>query len=248
MRPSYSFVVITALLVAVVLTGCAATVTALKHKDLEVQTKMSETIFLEPVAPEKRTVWIEVKDTSDHQVDLGPLSAMLAAKGYRVVSDPEAAQYRFQVNCLFIGKASQAAIDQSVGVGYGGPLVGILAGAGAGAAIGRDPLGVGVGAVIGGLLGAGAEAVAGALVKVVTYTVITDVQVSERSAIPVAQQQYGTFTQGTQTQVQQQVAETTTWKKYRNRVASTATQVNLDFKEAKPVLVDRLLKSLAGLL
>lgn len=248
MRFKHSFVVIAALLAAVALAGCAATVTALKHKDLEVQTKMSETIFLDPVSPEKRTVWIEVKNTSDQEVDLSPLIGLVTAKGYRVVSDPESAQYVLQVNCLFIGKASQAAIDQSVGVGYGGPLVGILAGAGAGAAIGRDPLGVGVGAVVGGVLGGAAEAVAGALVKVVTYTVVTDVQISERSAMPVAQQQYGTFTQGTQTQVQQQVAETTTWKKYRNRVASTATQVNLDLKDAKPVLVDRLLKSLAGLL
>lgn len=235
------------LAVAMALTGCAAMVTAVKYKDLEVGTKMSETIFLDPVAPEKRTVWIELKNTSDQELDLSPLNSMLAAKGYRVVTNPDAAQYLLQVNVLFVGKASQAAIDQALGAGFGGPLAGALAGAGIGAAVG-DTRGAVVGAGVGGLLGAGAEMIAGALVKVVTYSAITDFQLSERSAVAVAQQQTATLTQGAQTQVHQQVAETTPWKRYRSRVASTATKVNLDFEEAKPVLVERLLKSLAGIL
>lgn len=105
-------------------TGCAATVTALKYKDLEVQTKMSETIFLEPVSPAERTVWIEVKNTSDQDVDLSPLAGMLQAKGWKVVQDPDAAHYRLQVNVLYVGKASQAAIDNAVYAGFGGPLFG----------------------------------------------------------------------------------------------------------------------------
>lgn len=109
-------------------------------------------------------------------------------------------------------------------------------------------MGVGVGAAVGGILGYGAELVAGALVKAVTYTVITDFQLSERSDKPIAQQQYSTLAQGTQTQVHQQVAETTEWRRYRSRVASTATQVNLEFESAKPVLVERLMRSLARIL
>ncbi|MFQ5875582.1 MAG: complement resistance protein TraT [Dehalococcoidia bacterium] len=232
----------------IALTACAATVTALKHKDLEVQTKMSETIFLDPVPPEKRTVWVGTKNTSDKDVDLSPLRALIAAKGYRVVEDANSAHYLLQVNVLFVGKASEAAIDQSLRHGFGGPLVGMGAGALAGAAIKRTPGGAYAGAAVGGILGYGAEIISGSLVKAVTYTVITDLQLSERSDIPVSQQQTATLTQGTQTRVYQQVAEKTHWKRYRSRVASTATKVNLAFSEAKPVLVERLLKSLAGIL
>lgn len=247
-RATQRFVIPGMIILGLTLAGCAATVTALKYKDLEVQTKMSETIFLDPVAPEKKTIWIEIKNTTDQELDLSHLNSLIAARGYRVTTDPEAAHYRLQINTLFVGKASRAAIDESIAAGFGGPLAGALIGAGAGAAIGGSPTAVGVGAGIGGLLGAGAELVTGSLVKAVTYTAITDVQLSEHSNTPIAQQQYSTLSQGTQTQVHQQVGETTHWKRYRNRVASTATKVNLDFEEARPALVDRLMKSLAGLL
>jgi hypothetical protein len=36
--------------------GCTATITILKHKDLDVQTRMSGTIFLDPVVAAKKTV------------------------------------------------------------------------------------------------------------------------------------------------------------------------------------------------
>jgi hypothetical protein len=207
-------------------TACAATVTALKYRDLEVQSKMSETVFLDPISPDQKTVWVEVKNTSDQEVDLAALTNLIAAKGYRVVSDPSQAHYLLQANVLYVGKASQAAIDQAIGAGYGGPLGGILAGGVAGAGIGQSPTAVGIGAAAGGLMGSTAELVAGALVKAVMFTVITDVQLSERSATPVTQQQTNPLTQGTQTRVYQNVAETRNWKRYRTRVASTATQVN----------------------
>lgn len=247
MMPRQSFV-IAMLFAALTFSGCAATVTALKYKDLEIQTKMSETIFLEPVPIEKRTVWVDVKDTSDQDIDLTPVAGLLAAKGYRVVANPDSAHYLLQVNVLYVGKASQAAIDQSVQVGFGGPLIGMAAGAGIGAIASNNPFGSLVGAGVGGLVGGMAEVIADSLVKAVTYCVITDLQLSERSATPVSQVQRSHLKQGTQTRVQQEARETTDWKRYRNRVASTATQVNLDFNNAKPALVERLMKSLAGLL
>ena len=36
--------------------GCAATRTLIEKRELSVETKMSETIFLEPAPPEKRVV------------------------------------------------------------------------------------------------------------------------------------------------------------------------------------------------
>jgi Enterobacterial TraT complement resistance protein len=230
------------------LAGCAATVTALKHTALDVQTRLSETLFLDPVPPTQRTVWLEVNSTAEQPVDLTALRGALTARGYRVLADPEQAHYRLQVHVLYVGKAAQAAMDQALGVGFGGPLAGAVGGATAGAVLGASGRAVGIGTGIGGLLGAAAETVSGALVKAVTDTVITDVQLSEHATVPVAQQQTATRQQGTQTQVRQEVTGTSNWRRSRTRVITTATRVNLHFEDARPVLEQGLVRSLAGLL
>ena len=51
--------------VLVLASGCAATSTGLGKRNLEVQTKMTDTIFLEPVSPHDRTVLVQVRNTSD---------------------------------------------------------------------------------------------------------------------------------------------------------------------------------------
>ena len=75
---------------------------------------------------------------------------------------------------------------------------------------------------------------------------ITDVQLSDKSATPVSQTQTANVQQGTATTVQQHVAEESGWRLYRTRVASTAVKVNLDFLEAKPPCEQGLLRSLSG--
>ncbi|WP_337221964.1 complement resistance protein TraT, partial [Escherichia coli] len=66
------------------LTGCGAMTTAVKKRNLEVKTQMSETIWLEPSS--EKTVYIQVKNTSDK--DMSNLQTLLAndlsAKGYKV--------------------------------------------------------------------------------------------------------------------------------------------------------------------
>lgn len=69
---------------AMTLTGCGAMTTAVKKRNLEVKTQMSETIWLEP--SNEKTVYIQVKNTSDK--DMSNLQTLLAndlsAKGYKV--------------------------------------------------------------------------------------------------------------------------------------------------------------------
>ena len=231
-----------------VLSGCAATQVALQYKDLDVQTQMSATIFLPPVPVEKKTVWIDVRNTSDKELDLTPLAAMIAARGYKIVTNPDESNYRLQVNVLYVGKADPAAIQRSLYAGWGGPLGGAAAGGLAGAGIGRDTRAIGLGVGIGALVGGAAELVAGSLVKKGTYTMITDIQVSEKSLTPVAQTQTANVQQGISTSVQQQVTEESGWRLYRTRIASTAVKVNLEFDEARPALTQGLLRSLSGTL
>ncbi|TLS68729.1 hypothetical protein FEF65_03265 [Mariprofundus erugo] len=63
-------VAVIALISLWMLSGCAATQTAISKRNLDVQTKMSSTVFLDPVAPEKMTIFVQVRNTSDKQLEL----------------------------------------------------------------------------------------------------------------------------------------------------------------------------------
>src|ERR1039458_3246927 len=79
--------------------GCAATEIALEHKNLDVQTKMSATVFLDLEKQQSRTIFIDVKNTSDKDVNVdGLLRAKLQAKNYTIAASPQDAFYILQVN------------------------------------------------------------------------------------------------------------------------------------------------------
>lgn len=237
----------TVLLLATFLSlGCAATQTYLEYKDLKTNTITHATVFLPPTPPDKKTIWIETRNTSDKDIDLQPLASLLAARGFRVVQDPETAHFWLQVNILFVGQGEISAIRQSVLGGWGGTLAGVVGGAMIGGAVSKSPAGVGYGMGIGGIIGAGAEMISGSLVKAVTYVVVTDIQISERSKTVINQTQRARIGQGTGTVITQSTPETSDRRLYRNRIASLATKVNLDFAEASPVIAQGLLKSLSN--
>ncbi len=231
---------------AALLSGCAATYTALENKDLDVQTRMSATIFLEPVAPQDRTIFIQVRNTSDKPFNIEPeVASAIAAKGYTIVSDPAQAHYILQANVLAVGRTDQSALDHATGLGYGGVLAGATAGALLGSAGGHAAW---KGAAIGGLAASGAEVVADALVKVVCYGVVTDIQIQERTGAAVSEQFSSTLRQGTaQTYQQQHSAKMTDMLKYQTRIVSSAKKVNLEFPEAEPYLHQGLVQAIAGL-
>ena len=223
--------------------GCAATQVAIEKRNLDVQTKMSETIFLDPVAPDRKSVFIDVKNTSDKEIDISPdLAALLAKRGYKVVQDPNLAHYMLQINILSVGKMDPSALQSVIGAGYGGAAFGGIVGAGIGAATTQSYGGM----AAGGLLGGAAELIAGSLVKDVLYAMITDVQISERSAAPISQVIVSNLSQGTQSTIQQQSEGTVNWKRYRTRVGTSANKVNLEFQEALPEIKNGLCKSICG--
>lgn len=225
--------------------GCAAMQTSIAHKDLDVRTRMSDTIFLDPVSPDKRTIFISIRNSSDKDFGLSGVMGRIVSRGYTVVNDPEKAHYILQANILYVGKADPTAIEDAMRDGYG-PLGGIIGGAVLGSAISRSRRG----AVVGGALGGAAELLAGSLTKNVTYTTITDVEISERSTGPVKQETSTRLRQGGgtgSTSVRQESKVNTNRKKYRTRISSTANKVNLKFEEARPALEAGLTRALSGL-
>jgi hypothetical protein len=94
------------LILCSLLVSCGAVHKSVKHGKLETQTKMSETIFLDPVSDDKKTIYIQIRNTSDKK-DLNiadQLKSNLLIKGYRVVDNLDKAQFILQANILQVGK------------------------------------------------------------------------------------------------------------------------------------------------
>ncbi|MBF4242549.1 complement resistance protein TraT, partial [Vibrio anguillarum] len=112
------------------LSGCSAVTTAVKKRNLEVQTQMSETVWLDPVGADKRTVFVQVRNTTDKPIDImDALSTKLSNKGYRVVQDPDAAHYWVQTNILKLDKMDLREAQGFLSSGYGAGISGAALGA-----------------------------------------------------------------------------------------------------------------------
>lgn len=226
-----------------VLSGCGAMTTAIKKRNLEVKTQMSETVWLDPAS--ERTVYIQVKNTSDK--DMGDLQTLIAdamkAKGYQVVSYPDKAYYWIQANVLKADKMDLRDAQGFLSQGYQGAVTGAALGAGITAYNSNSAgatLGVGLAA---GLVGMAADA----MVEDTNYTMVTDVQISERTKATVTTDNVAALRQGTSGEKIQTSSEQGNQHKYQTRIVSNANKVNLKFDEAKPVLEEQLAKSISGI-
>jgi len=205
----------------ILLAGCSAGTKIIKNSSLETETRMSTSIFLDPIPENKKTVLLQVRNTSDKSgLDIeSKIASELTSKGYRVVHEQSNANLMIQINILQVGKVTQGDPFSPLGGGFGSAVSGFAVGAaisGATGGSGKNMVGVGL------LVGA-ASYVADAMVDVIVYSMITDVQVSEK-------------------------INGENWKRYQTRVISTAKKVNLKFETAEPALSEGLVKSISNIL
>ncbi len=235
--------------IVLLLAGCGAIVTSIEKRDLDVQVKMSDSVFLDPLRPSERTVYVDIRNSSDRpDFDIaGAVRRELELRGFRVVDDPDQAHVLLQANILQVSRTSRSAADQALDGGFGGAVAGGAVGYGIGRAGGGNDTLLTIG---GALAGAAIGAAIDASVQDTTYTVITDVQISERvsNGRLVSQTEEQNLPQGSAGTVRQDYAATTDWKRYRTRIVGTANRANLRFEEAAPVLVKRLTQVMAGVL
>ncbi|MFT4058925.1 MAG: complement resistance protein TraT [Legionella sp.] len=230
---------------SIMLTGCAATQTALEHSSLQVSTKQSDTIFLEPISSKQKTIYLSIKNTSDEEININEaLKNSLIGKEYQVVSNPEKGHYLVQANILKIGKMSVAASQSALGGGYGSAIAGAVAGTAAGSFT-QSSAGMIAGGLAGGVIGLAADS----LVKDVNYTMITDVQISERAGkgIKINEQFQSHLKNGSSTVTSQTSSQDSQYQRYRTRVVSNADKVNLKFQDARASLEQGLVKVISGI-
>jgi outer membrane lipoprotein SlyB len=235
---------VSTLLLGVFFSGCGAASTAIEKRNLEIQTKMSDSVFLEPVSPEKQIVYVKIRNTTDKDIDIEEqVKSSISAKGFKVTNNPDEAYFMIQANVLQVGRTDETGSDSALQSGFGGGLLG----AGVSAATGGSGNNIGVGAAIGAVAGL----LANTMVKDIYYSMVTDVEIRQRPAIneKISQYEDNYSEQGTTSTISQNVnTNSVQWKIYRTRVVSTANQVNLEFEDAKNELQKGLAKSLSGLL
>lgn len=93
--------IFTSVLAMSLLSGCLTT-------SLQTNSTMSQSIFLDSVAKEKRVVFLNIKNTSSCQIHLEhKLKSNLEAKGYQISDDLENSTYILSTNVLYCDKKQE---------------------------------------------------------------------------------------------------------------------------------------------
>ncbi|MDH3355472.1 MAG: complement resistance protein TraT [Chromatiales bacterium] len=242
--PRFSIIFLILLWIA----GCSAPYTMIKKRNLDVQTQMSETIFLEPVAPSRRIVFIDVRNTSDKELPIEQLIRnRVVAHGFTITDDPEQANYMLQANILKVEKSDLRSSGSMLESGFGGAILGSTISQTGSYSSYRE---ANREQAKGMLIGATVAMVADALVDDVLFTMVTDLRVRERPSNDetVTQTEKSHLNQGTSTTQKQRVTGgRSNWKTYQSRIVSTANQANLEFDGARDVLMEGLVRSIGGI-
>ncbi|QHJ12349.1 Lipoprotein YlpA [Paraglaciecola mesophila] len=227
------------------LSSCAAVHTSIAKKDLDVQTKLSTSIFVDAVPPEKRKVYLEVRSAVmefDRNAFRQALNEQIAGSGngYSFVDSPDDAQYTMSVFVRNLEKASPSAAENYLSSGFQGVA--------AGSAIGYATGGSYRGAAAAGLIGGLASTAANAFVKDVTYLLVADIQIRERAKKGVIVRRDSKVNtkisdDGATTQT---YSEATNQKEYRTRVVTTANKANLELEEAQPLMFEKTAYAMAS--
>ncbi len=227
------------------LTGCAAVHTSIAKKDLDVQTKLSTSVFVDPVPPEKRKIYLEVRSAVmefDRNAFRSALNSQISSSGngYTFVDSPDDAQYTMSVFVRNLEKASPSAAENYLASGFQG----VAAGATLGVATGGGYRGAAAGGLIGGLVSTAANA----MVKDVTYLLVADIQIKERAKKGVIVRKDSKINtnisdDGSATQTSSEVSNQ---KEYRTRVVTTANKANLELEEAQPLMFDKTAYAMAS--
>lgn len=237
----------TALISVMILTlsGCAAMHTSIAKKDLDVQTKISTSIFVDPVTKDKRKIYLEVRSgvmEFDRNAFRKALNEQILASGngYTFVDGPDKAQYSMSVFVRNLEKGTPSSAASALSSGYQGVAAGATLSYATGGS-GRDAAGAGL------LIGLASTA-ANAFVKDVTYLLIADIQIKERAAKGViVRRDSKTNTKisddGATTQT---YSEATNKKEYRTRVVTTANKANLELAEAQPLMFEKTAYAMAS--
>lgn len=229
------------------LTGCSSAVRAIKNKDLAVEAKMSNSIFLDAeTLTDEPSLFVRVANTSDFQdIDFAQLlRGKLEAMGYNVTMRAKEATYLVTANLLYMGEKKEGMDEAAIlQAGFGGAVLGAsIAGL-----TGSSWRGAGGAGLIAGAAMAGGEALVGGIFHVDEYMGLVDLQVKEEVEGGVTGVQTAQVQDGTSTTMQTTRNVAAKRQEYRTRIVVKAKQTRMDRLEACNVIADRLSSQIAGM-
>lgn len=241
--------IIKATLIASTLTigisSCTTFGTYAAHKDLVVESKMSDSIFLPPIKADKKIVYVQVKNTIDNQTnELEPkIKDDLKSSGWKIAEDPDAAFYMLQVNVKQAGLAKDRNTAMST---ITDGFTSIAGGGVVGTATGMITDNYKTGSEVALAVGAG-DFVASQAVKDVTFSIVTEVQLGQKVDGNVNQVTQADLANGSSTTAQL-YTDSSNWKYTQVRVGAVADQINLTLEKAMPKIQTSLAKEISGIL
>ena len=242
----------------ILFSGCATT-------ELQTSSKMTQSVFINPVKKELRTVFLSSKNTSGQKINLeNTIISELQSKGYTVIDDPEKATYILMVNVLYCDKKQE---NNAAGGAVAAGAVGAgVAGYNNGGAGGMAAAGLGA-ALIGGLIAKATEDT--------IYQMQVDILIKERTKGSVLTQNstvagqasvrdgkksgfvnsFGGDVRNTNAtgQINSNIANDKTQyyeeerKEYKTVMLAEATKMNLTLQEATPILEKQISNQISGL-
>ena len=227
---------------SLMLAGCAS---------IKTNSVMSNSIFFEPVSPNKRVVYVRVRSTADRKgIDLdGAIRQGVREAGYRITDDPNKAYFLLQANVLAIGEFDPDRLRAAVLQGPSS-LGGLATGVATGIAIADE---------LEGKSGAAPAAVLSALITAALidgavslvydkrlYAVLTDIEIATRTE--TESESVGVIQQGDSTSETQRRRGKSQWLKYRARVSSEVIAVNTPWEVVAAELSEKLSQSIGGML
>ena len=208
------------------------------------KSKMAKSIFLQPVAPAKRVVYVEGHNTSSAQnLKLAAyVEQKLTKHGYMVTNDPSKAEYMLMYNVRYFGKETKSKT-----------AAGALAGGFGAAAIeaasqGQNTWWWGEGAqqtARAGIIGAVAGGIIGHFLKKNYYMMVVDIQVEQRNK-NARSTSYSSSNQG-MSSTTYSTSNSSGWQTYKDRIVSQADGRRLKFSYAEPALEKVMAGEISGI-
>ncbi len=225
-----------------VLLGCNAIYTNMSKSDLTIQSKMSSTIWIDPVVPEKTSVYVQIRNTSSNNGfdDLAnDIKKALMSKGFLITNNPDEANLILQANVLKAVMFSDVAnVDEANSSA-------LLTGSAVGFAVGaknNDATAIGAG-----LLAGLASMYFDANTKDNYYAVQVDIRITQKSSQSYNTSSFEVSKQGDSAVSVVSSNQQMNSKSYTSTLTLLANKVNLKEYEAMHELNKAIVNSLVGI-
>jgi hypothetical protein len=242
------------LMIAVLfLSACSGLQVAMERQELEIVTSTDDIVFLDKYSKEKN-VYVQVINASGHDdMDLikSEVEKRFVDKNVKIVNQKDVADYIFQVRVGTANLQKKSAREVKGGRGEHSALIGGTAGGFAGSVSGGSGAAVLAGAAGGALVGGAADLTVNSWVKMGYITIVTDIQILEKTESPVhvVQKNETINGGGTGTSTTIQTRETKeNYFKYRLRAVSRASQVNMEWEDCKDAFHGEIINIVTGII